>query len=211
MSQRRLAPSTPHHLLWSLQTNRYRGAFFGFTLALFLTVIALAGCSVSPTTSARSAPSPQITATPTVPATIAGFLALRARQAVGTVAKQVDVTYQATDQTAAVNIMLVWSPAWKTDFSLAQAKAKLACYQAQTALWTSGVPLSKVTVLVQGQALDDYSSVITSAYAEADITAQHAKGVAWSTISAEQAWTLYDQTFLRPTYAPDWIYPPPSN
>lgn len=107
-----------------------------------------------------------------------------------------------------MTVTLVWSPSWKTNFAQAQAAAKLACYQTQAALWTSGEPLNKVTVIVLGQTLDDYAEVITSAYAEADLTANHARGIPWSTITADQAWERYDNEFLRPAYAPNWIYVP---
>jgi hypothetical protein len=105
-------------------------------------------------------------------------------------------------------VTLAWLPAWRDHFSQAQIAAKLACYRTQAALWTSGVPLSKVTVIVLGQALDDYAGVITSAYAEADLIASHASGINWSSLSADQAWTRYDNEFLRPTYAPNWVYLP---
>jgi hypothetical protein len=204
------SPSQRHHP-GPFHASHQRDIFFGIAVALLVTVSALAGCAETSTSSVRSATTPKITATPTIPATTAGFLTQRAQKAVGTAARQVEVTYQETDRTAVVNITLVWSPGWKSDFALAQAAAKLACYQSQAALWTSGMPLSKVTVIVLGQALDDYSSVITSAYAAVDLTAQHASDIVWSATNADQAWARYDHTFLRPTYAPNWLYLPQSH
>ncbi len=197
MSKEQQASRAPH-----------RYGLFGLAIALLIVVGTITGCGGSPTTSVQSTSIPRATETPTLPPTIEGRLTLRARQALGAAAQQVVVTYQTSDDAAVVTITLVWQPNWKTDFAQAQIEAKLACYQIQTALWTSGTPFSKVTALVMGQALDDYSSVISSVYAEADLSAQHARGFTWSTMSAEDAWARYDSEFLRPTYAPDWIYPP---
>lgn len=201
MNQMQQATRSPH-----------RGGLFGLAIALLIAVGVITGCGGSPTTGVQAATStPRATATPTLPPTLEGRLTLRARQAVGAAAQQVTVAYQTPEDAAVVTVTLIWQPGWKDDFAQAQAEAKLACYQIQAALWTSGVPLSKVTALVLGQALDDYASVITSAYAEADLSAQHARGFKWSAMSVEQAWAQYDHEFLRPTYTPDWIYPPPTN
>ena len=82
--------------------------------------------------------------------------------------------------------------------------------KAQSALWTSGVPLQSVTVTALGQAPDDYDNMITSAYAAATLTSAHASAIQWSATTADEAWSRYDNTFLRPTYVPDWVYPPPA-
>lgn len=173
----------------------------------FLAVAALlAGCGASPTTAAKSTATTIPTPTATVPATTEGHLTLLARQAVGVAAQKVMVTYVEASKEATVDVTLIWYSSWRDHFSLAQVASKLACYQIQAALWSSGVPLSKVIVIVLGQALDDYASVITSAYAEADIDSAHASAITWSAVSPDQAWALYDNNFLRPTYAPNWVY-----
>jgi hypothetical protein len=172
---------------------------------MLLGLVALAGCGGAPSRVKVNTPTPP-TPTATVPATTAGHLTLVARQAVGQAAKTVDVTYSGSDRSAVVDVTLVWLPTWRDHFSQAQTAAKQACYQAQAALWASGVPLDKVTVIVLGQALDDYASVITSAYAEADLTASHARAIAWASLTPDQAWARYDNEFLRPTYAPNWVY-----
>lgn len=169
---------------------------------------------VAATTAACGMPSPKqthviaATATPTTPATTEGRLTLRVREAVGASAQTVQMTYSSVSKQVVVDITLVWYPSWRDHFSQGQAAAKLACYRAQAALWTSGVTLSKVTVIILGQALDDYASVITSAYAEADLTAQHAAALSWASLTPDTAWTRYDNNFLRPTYAPNWVYLP---
>lgn len=185
--------------------------FLTLIAMLLVAVGALAGCAGSSVSGPRATSTPLVTATPTVPATTAGLLTQRVRDAIGTAAKQANVTYQTADKSAVVNVTLVWSPSWRDHFTLAQAQAKTTCYQAQAAVWTSHIPLTKVTVIVLGQALDDYAEIISSAYAAADITAQHARSINWSMITVDQAWALYDHEFLRPTYTPDWVYPPPSS
>lgn len=164
---------------------------------------ALAGC-------ASSTAQQRAVSTPTVPATTQGRLTLRVRQAVGPAASAVDVTYQEASGAAVVLVTLNWKPAWKTDFPSAQSLAKTVCYQTQAALWTSGVPLSKVAVTVLGQALDDYGSIITSAYAAATLTSAHASAIHWSATTADAAWSRYDEVFLRPLYGSDWMYPRPT-
>ena len=209
MAQEPAQARSPHQqLLPHAGRAHSRGGLFALAAALVMLVGVIAGCAGSSSASAQVTSTPRATATPTLPPTTEGRLTQRARLAVGTAAQRVDVSYQAASGAAQVTVTLVWSPAWKTNFAQAQTAAKLACYRAQAALWTSGVSLSKVTVLVMGQTLDDYAEVIMSAYAEADLIAQHARDIAWSTISAEQAWARYDHVFLRPTYAPNWIYVP---
>jgi hypothetical protein len=129
-------------------------------------------------------------------------------RAVGAAAKSVTGQYQASDASANVTIMLVWNAAWKDHFAEAQDVAELACYQAQAALWTSGLKLSGVTVIVLGNTVDDYADPIVAAYAASVMSAASAKYIEWSAISATQAWAKYDYVFLRPTYAPNWVYLP---
>ena len=211
MSQEPRDLRSPLHLRAALSASRAGSGYqmFGSLVVLLMALTVLAGCAASSATGAQAPATPSATAT--LPPTTEGRLTQRARQAVGATAQRTDVTYHAASGDAVVTVTLVWSPGWKDDFAQAQAAVKLACYQIHAALWMSGEPLSKVTVIVLGQALDDYASVITSAYAEADLTAQHAHGINWPTITANQAWARYDHVFLRPTYTPDWIYPPPSS
>lgn len=199
MSERAAGADT--HIHRTAARRAWRGAG-----ALLVAIALLAGCDSSPTTTAKSTATTIPTPTATVPATTEGHLTLLARQAAGTAAKQVTVSYLESSKEATVDVTLIWYPSWRDHFKLAQVASKLACYQIEAALWTSRVPLSKVIVIILGQALDDYASVITSAYAEADIDAAHASAISWSAISPDQAWALYDNNFLRPTYAPNWVY-----
>lgn len=145
-----------------------------------------------------------------LPTTTQGKLALRVRQSVGSAAKSVDLAYDQAKATANVTVTLVWSPAWKVHFSQAQATAKAACFKTEAALWTSGVSLSAVTVTVLGQALDDYGEIITGAYAAVTLTRAHASAVSWTTSTPDAAWASYDESFLRPLYGSDWMYPRPT-
>ena len=172
--------------------------------ALAMLAALLAGCASSAMGSGGHA---SATATPV---TTQGRLMQRVERAVGATARDVTLTYAPASSAANVSLKLVWQPAWKNDFAQAQAVAKVACFEAQSALWTSGVALQSVTVTALGQAPDDYDNMITSAYAAATLTSAHAGAIQWSATTADEAWSRYDNTFLRPTYVPDWVYPPPA-
>ncbi|HZC04043.1 MAG TPA: hypothetical protein VE338_00225 [Ktedonobacterales bacterium] len=173
-------------------------------LGLFTT-----GCASASMGSARQTAA-IATSTPTAPLTNEGRLALRVRQAEGAAAKSITLAYHQATSTVDVTVTLGWTPIWKTEFAKAQTAAKLACYEAQAALWTSGIALNKVTVTVLGQALDDYGQIITGAYAVATMTSAHASATQWTSTSPDTAWSLYDEVFLRPLYGSDWMYPHPT-
>jgi hypothetical protein len=175
--------------------------------ALAVLAALLAGCASAAMGASTSGKHASATATP---ATMQGRLAQRVEQAVGATVRDVALTYAPASGVANVSVKLVWQPAWKNDFAQAQAVAKAACFQAQSALWTSGVALQSVTVTALGQAPDDYDNMITSAYAAATLTSARASAIQWATTTADEAWSRYDNTFLRPTYVPDWVYPPPA-
>lgn len=173
-------------------------------MTLVALLSALAGCAGA----GKDTAGPQVTSAP--PTTTQGKLALRVRQAVGSAAQSVDLTYDQAKAAANVTVALVWSPAWKVHFSQAQAAAKAGCFKTEAALWTSGVSLSAVTVTVLGQVLDDYGDTITGAYAAVTLTSAHASAVRWATSTPDAAWASYDESFLRPLYGSDWMYPRPT-
>ena len=191
MQNRRDAPA-PGQTLWA-----------GLA-ALAMLAALLAGCASAASTGGEHA------SAKATPAATQGRLAQRVEQAMGATARDVTLTYAPTTGVATVSMKLVWRPAWKDDFAQAQAAAKDACFEAQSALWTSGVALQSVTVTALGQAPDDYDNMIVSAYAAATLTSAHASAIQWATTTADEAWPHYDNTFLRPTYVPDWVYPPPA-
>lgn len=172
-------------------------------------LVAVTGCANVSQGSMRPTPSSTSAFVP-APTTAEGKLALRVRQALGSAASSVSLTLHQATASAEVTITLVWSPTWKTHFDQAQSAAKSACYEAQAALWTSGVALNSVTVTILGQALDDYGSIITSAYAAVTLTSSSAHAIQWSTTTPDIAWSRYDVVFLRPLYGSDWMYPRPT-
>jgi hypothetical protein len=178
-------------------------------MAIALLGLLTTGCASASTGSARQ-PAASATSVPTAPPTTEGRLALRVRQAEGAAAKTLALAYHQATATVDVTVTLRWTPTWKTEFAKAQTAAKSACYEAQAALWTSGVALSNVTVTVLGQALDDYGEIITGAYAAATMTSAHASATQWASTSPDTAWSLYDEVFLRPLYGSDWMYPHPT-
>jgi hypothetical protein len=129
-----------------------------------------------------------------------------ATRAVSAVAQSVTAQYQASNANANVTIMLVWNAAWKDHFAEAQSVAETACYDAQAALWSSDLTLRQVTVTVLGNTVDDYADPIVAAYAACVLSSASAKYITWGALSPEQAWAKYDVVFLRPTYAPNWVY-----
>lgn len=192
----------------SIMTSRGRG--MTASLLALLALVTLAACGGNPSGTARATATATATPSPTPlgprPTSIQGQVQWYSARAVGATAKSVTAQYQASDASAKVTILLVWNDAWKDHFAEAQGVAETACYDAQAALWSSGLTLSGVTVTVLGNTVDDYADPIVAAYASCVMSARTAKSVTWSAISPTQAWSKYDVVFLRPTYAPNWIY-----
>lgn len=193
---------------------RIRRAISAPAMALLLLALlgglgGLAGCA-SATPGARTTPPTPAPSATSSPVTTEDRLALGVRRAVGAAAQAVTLTYAPTSSEVNVSVALVWRPAWKLDFKQAQAQAMTVCFEAQRALWASGVALQQVTVTALGQAPDDYDNLIMAAYAAATLTSAHASAIAWDASTPFDAWPRYDESFLRPTYTPDWVYPPPA-
>jgi hypothetical protein len=93
-------------------------------------------------------------------------------------------------------------PTTPAAIAAAQERSKVLCFQAQQAVWTSGVALSAATVAVVGPWLDPYAGLTTTPYASAHLTAQTAATFVWATLSPDSAWGKYDATFLRPGFNP---------
>ena len=192
-------------------TSTARARRFASPLLALLALVglaALAACGSNPTGSARATATATPSPTPLGPrpASVQGHLQWYTARAVGATAKSVTAQYQTSDASANLTILLVWNNAWKDHFPEAQNTAETACFEAQAALWTSGLTLSGVTVTVLGNTVDDYSDPIVAAYAACVMSAGTAKSLTWSAVSPAQAWAKYDIVFLRPTYAPTWVY-----
>jgi hypothetical protein len=178
------------------------------SLVALIALVALSACNGNPsgTASVRATATASPTPLGPKPASTQGQIQWYTARAVGAAAQSVTAQYQASNANANVTIMLVWNAAWKDHFSEAQNAAETTCYEAQDALWTSGLALRQVTVTTLGNTVDDYADPIVAAYAACVLSAPNAKNVVWSAISPAQAWTKYDVVFLRPTYAPNWVY-----
>jgi hypothetical protein len=114
-----------------------------------------------------------------------------------------DTAYSAADRTAMVTVTIPGLvPTTPAAIAAAQERSKVLCFQAQQAVWTSGVALSAATVAVVGPYLDPYVGLTTAPYASASLTARTAATFAWATLTPESAWGKYDATFLRPGFDP---------
>lgn len=187
-----------------------------------LSVLAIAlmlGCAPSPgiASTTPSASAPTATATPIPCPTPTGSpsatqqrLATAVATAVGSV-PCLDTAYQAQDHTAMVTITLGGLvPTTTADIAAVQERVKVLCFQAQRALWTSGVPLTGATVAVLGPYLDPYNGPTIAPYASAYLVAHTAATFAWANLSPDSAWAKYTSTFLRPGFAPADGVPTPT-
>ena len=93
-------------------------------------------------------------------------------------------------------------PTTSAQVAAAQERSKVLCFQAQRAVWTSGIGLRAATVAVVGPYLDPYVGPTTAPYASAYLTSQTAANFAGAALSPDSAWGKYDSTFLRPGFNP---------
>lgn len=134
-------------------------------------------------------------------------LAMVARAAFGGGVQQSETAYDGQSQTVKVTGTLGGDvPVVASDIAAAQARTKALCFHVQRALWTSGIALREVTVLVRGPTFDDYGDQYVDGYGTAVVEEGTAKTLAWATLSADSAWERYDRVWLRPNYKPNWHY-----
>lgn len=157
------------------------------TLMAAIAVITLVGCGGIP-----AATLAQPTATPTTAQRVAAL----AQNAIGKLAHPVTASFNTTEEAATVTATV----AWISDVATAQEQVKVVCFRAQVALWTSGVPLRKVTVVVQGPLIDLYADRTTGPYGSAVLTSSTAAKLGWSHLTADSAWMAYDYVFLRSAF-----------
>jgi hypothetical protein len=75
--------------------------------------------------------------------------------------KQVQTAYQPQDASVTVTITLGGTvPSTPLEISAANDLTKSFCLMALQALWTSGTPLGRTIVLVQGPTQDEYANTI---------------------------------------------------
>jgi hypothetical protein len=60
--------------------------------------------------------------------------------------------------------------------------------------------VQEITVTILGTVYDDYFNEVISWYGTASLGAKAAVRIDWSSLSADQAWTLFDRTVLRVDY-----------
>jgi len=114
--------------------------------------------------------------------------------------KQVQTVYQPRDASVTVTITLGGTiPSTPLKISAANDLTKSDCLMALQALWTSGIPLSRTMVLVQGPTQDEYANTINQPYGEVTLTTSQAHQIDWNSITAAAAWDAYgnDNEYLR--------------
>ena len=189
--------------LYEWAQARGQHALLLVALATVLSLAALGGCASTTSTEARA------TATPTAQQRFAAL----ARNAIGGRADTVTATYDA--QTGVLQVLATIGGAIArapSDIAASQERVKALCFVAQRALWTSGPTFTEVKITVLGPLLDDYFDQITDWYGVADLTARTAAKLDWGTLTADSAWSAYDNVSLRTAYAPfqDWGAPTPT-
>jgi hypothetical protein len=186
----------------ALPRRRGRAVLVG-ALTLLL-ALAATGCTLvlgRATSSARVT----ATATATIAPTIGGRLAQVVHQAVGAPAQDVEASYDAQHSTVVITVT-VSNGVPNTDARVAATYelVKLVTFEAQQALWKSGIALREATVVVQGLQLDEYGSQVVDAYSSAIVEASTAQHLDWVRLSADRAWDSYDHTWLREYFQPNY-------
>ncbi len=175
---------------------RRRGANrFAASLLLCATLLVVAGCASSAPTTSNA---PQATPTQVVDGPLASVI----RPVVGTQPQRISTSYDASTQQAKITLTIGAAP----NVQAAQAIVMALCFQVQKALWASNPSLREVKVIVLGPIRDDYANIIDDAYGVSDMLAPTAAKLQWSALSPDAAWSRYDNTWLRPTYSPNWLY-----
>lgn len=152
----------------------------------------------APTTAATFTPNP-LAPTPTAAEARVNALV---RQAVGSAPRQIQTDYHSTPGEIAVTLTLGGTvPTSDADVSAAQERVKTLCFEAQRAVWASGLaPLSQVTVTVVGPIMSQYADLEIQAYGAAVLKSATERRFTWSTLDPDGAWGVYDNTYLRPGY-----------
>jgi hypothetical protein len=110
-------------------------------------------------------------------------------------------TYDAQARSAIVHITIKGTvPVTDDEIAGAQERAKVVTFEAQKAIWTSGVPVKTATVAILGPVQDEYDNYVNDVYAASFLGAATAATINWSTVDADAAWQRYDGVFLRPSF-----------
>jgi hypothetical protein len=160
----------------------------GVILLRIVFIAAMAGCGSAPTLSFSAAERTQIDSA--------------ARQAAATFTLQIATAF-GPDRTVTVTATVGWTAEISIgDVAQEQERVKTICFEEQRALWTSGIQLQRVNVIVLGPVQDDYADMILDAHARADLTAPTAAALHWAALDPDTGWERYDSVWLRATYQP---------
>lgn len=194
------------------QRRRNSAAWFGLWLLLLTLSLSIVGCG-STTTVKQSGAQPTATSSlPTPTLTTEQRFAMIARQALGSAVVSSEVTYDANAQKLEVTGTLNGDvPLTTAQVDAAYAVVKTLSFQAQRAVWTSGIPLKDVVVIIQGPAFDDYADLYTTWYGVADLKADKAARLSWTSLTPETAWNAYDTVVLRLRFQPAVVGIPPTD
>lgn len=155
----------------------------------------ISGCASSPRAQGGA---PTATPTPVIEGPLAGVVGPVA----GSLANRITTSYDASTQQAKITLTIGAAP----NVTTAQARVMTLCFQVQRAVWASNPSLREVKVIVLGPIRDDYANIIEDAYGVSDVLAPTAAKIQWSALTPESAWSHYDNTWMRPTYSPNWLY-----
>jgi hypothetical protein len=190
----------------TMRVNHSLGAWWaafcsraGYVAAASLLLVAalplLVSCAAASQTSA-----PKATATPAP--VVEGPLGDVVAPVAGTLAHTITTEYDTGTRQAKITLTIAAAP----DVATAQSRVMALCFEVQKTLWTSNQSLREVKVIVLGPIRDDYANIIDDAYGVSDVFAPTAATLQWGALSPESAWARYDNTWLRPSYTPNWLY-----
>lgn len=162
-----------------------------------LALLALAGCAGGASATSHR-PSPTPTVTPVATGPLAGVVG----SVVGGRAQRITTSYDASAKQATITLTIAAAP----NVNAAQERVMSLCYDVQKALWTGDPSLREVKVIVLGPLRDDYADIIEDAYGVADVLAPTGTKLSWGGFTPQSAWSRYDNTWLRPSYLPNWLY-----
>lgn len=165
------------------------------TSLLLGVLFVISGCASSPQAQGGA---PTATPTPVIEGPLAGVVGPVA----GSLATRITTSYDASTQQAKITLTIGAAP----NVTTAQARVMTLCFQVQRAVWASNPSLREVKVIVLGPIRDDYANIIEDAYGVSDVLAPTAAKIQWSALTPESAWSHYDNTWMRPTYSPNWLY-----
>lgn len=209
--------SHPTQIVGSMRSSRMLhcrsgAARFGVCLLLLTLTVLIAGCG-STTTAKQSGPQPTATSSlPTATPTTEQQFASIARQALGSAVVSSEATYDAATQKLEVTGNLDGNvPLTTAQVNAAYTTVKTLSFQVERAVWTSGMPIKDVVVIVQGPAFDDYADLYTTWYGVADLKADKAAHLSWASLTPEAAWNAYDAVVLRLRFQPAVVGIPPTD